>query len=227
MLAARFNRAGHEIVDHHTYVIASDGDLQEGVSSEAVLARRPPRPRPADRRSTTTTTSRSTGDTALAFSEDVRQALRGLRLARAEPGRGHRARRASSGAIEDGARASTDRPSLIIVRTHIGYGSPEQAGHRTARTARRSARRRSGSPRRPTAGRADEPFYVPDEALAHFREASSAARSSQAEWERALRRPTAADAPRRGAPSSSACIAGRLPDGWDADVPTFEPGRRR
>ena len=47
MLAARFNRDGHEIVDHYTYVIASDGDLQEGIASEAVLARRPPRPRQA------------------------------------------------------------------------------------------------------------------------------------------------------------------------------------
>ena len=49
MLAARFNRPGHEIVDHHTYVIASDGDLEEGIASEAVVAGRPPRPRPPDR----------------------------------------------------------------------------------------------------------------------------------------------------------------------------------
>ena len=109
MLAARFNRAGHELIDHHTYAIASDGDMQEGVASEACslaghlglgklivfyddnhiqLA----------------------GETAMAFTEDVGQALRGLRLARAGPGRGPRARRRSRAAIEAGEARSPTGP---------------------------------------------------------------------------------------------------------------------
>ena len=90
MLAARFNTDGHEIVDHFTYAIASDGDMQEGVASEASSL--------AGHLGLGRLTVfyddnkiQLAGETKMAFSEDVGEALRGLRLARAEPGRGHRA----------------------------------------------------------------------------------------------------------------------------------------
>ena len=90
MLAARFNRPGHEIVDHYTYTIASDGDMQEGMSAEAALARRPPRPRPADRLLRRQPHLDRGRHRALVL-RGRGQALRGLRLARPEPGRGPRA----------------------------------------------------------------------------------------------------------------------------------------
>ena len=89
MLAARFNRPGHDLIDHRTFAIASDGDMQEGVASEACSL--------AGHLGLGKLTAfydnnhiQLAGETAMAFSEDVREALRGLRLARAGPRRGHR-----------------------------------------------------------------------------------------------------------------------------------------
>ena len=97
MLAARFNRQGHEIVDHYTYVIASDGDLQEGIASEACsLAGHLGLGRLIAFYDDNHISIE--GDTALVVLRGRRQALRGLRLARAEPRRGHRARPHRGGA---------------------------------------------------------------------------------------------------------------------------------
>ena len=142
MLAARFNRDGHELIDHHTYTIASDGDMQEGVASEA---------------------SSLAGHLGLgrliAFYDDNhiqlagddrdgvlrgrRQALRGLRLARPEPGRGPRRSTASS-APSSAAKAADGQ----AVADHPAHAHRLRA-RRTSRTprrrtARRWARTRSG-----------------------------------------------------------------------------------
>ena len=119
---------GHEIVDHRTFVIASDGDLEEGISGRGVLARRPPRPRPPDR-VLRRQPHLDRGRHRARVHRGRRQALRGLRLARPGPRRGHRRSTASSAALE-AAMAVEDRPSLIIFRTHIALRQPEQAGHR-------------------------------------------------------------------------------------------------
>ena len=122
--ARRALRPTARLVDHFTYVIASDGDLEEGIASEASLARRPPRPRPPDRL-LRRQPHLDRGRHRARLLRGRRQALRGLRLARAEPRRGPRARHASrrpSSAAQD----VTDRPSLIIVRTHIAPGSPNK-----------------------------------------------------------------------------------------------------
>ena len=88
MLAARFNRDGHEIVDHHTYAVASDGDMQEGISAEASLVCGTPGPRAADR-----LLRRQSHPACRAHVDGLQRgrgrALRGLPLARAGPGRGH------------------------------------------------------------------------------------------------------------------------------------------
>ena len=122
-LAARFNRPGHTIVDHYTYVLASDGDLEEGISSEAgseaghlrlgkliVLY--------ADNHITIE------GSTKLAFTEDrmARFAAFGWHVQRIEDSNNIDA---VAAAIE-AAREEKDRPSLIQVRTHIGFGSPNK-----------------------------------------------------------------------------------------------------
>ena len=137
MLAERFNRDGHEIVDHYTYVIASDGDLQEGVASEASSL--------AGHLGLGKLISfwddnhiSIEGDTALSFTEDVAVALRGLRLARPEPRRGHRPGPHRGGA---GQRPRRHRPAEHDRRPHAHRARlAEQAGH--ARRARRAARRR-------------------------------------------------------------------------------------
>ena len=95
MLAARFNRPGHEIVDHRTFVIASDGDLEEGISGEASLTGRTPRARPADL-VLRPESHLDRGRHEAFVHRGRRQALRGVRLARPGPRGGHRARQPAS-----------------------------------------------------------------------------------------------------------------------------------
>ena len=140
-LAAEFNRDGHDIVDHWTYVIASDGDLQEGIASEAASlaghlrlrqAHRPLRRQPHPAR-------RADVDGLVGGRPE---ALRGVRLARASGSR----TATTSSAIEAAITRprEDDRPSLIAVRTHIGFGSPNKQD--IAEGARLAARPGRGPP---------------------------------------------------------------------------------
>ena len=198
MLAARYNRAGHELIDHRTFVIASDGDMQEGVASEACSL--------AGHLGLGKLTVfydnnhiQLAGETEMAFSEDVAQALRGLRLARAGPGRGPGARARSRAAIDAAARGG-DRPSLIMLRTHIGYGSPNKQDSHAAH----------GSPLGEEEVRLtkeaygwdpDAHFLVPDEVRAHYRgDRGRARRRGRGRVERA-RRGLPRRAPRRSGTS--------------------------
>ena len=134
-----------------------------------LLAGRPPRARQARSPSTTTTTSSSPARPRWPSPRTCGEALRGLRLARPGPRRGHRRSSASSAAI-DGRRRG-DRPALADHAAHAHrLRLAQQAGHRRRRTARRSARRRCASPRRPTAGTRTPTSSCPDEVLEHFRE---------------------------------------------------------
>ena len=206
MLAERFNRPGHEIVDHRTYVIASDGDLQEGVASEACsLAGHLGLGRLICFYDDNHISIE--GDTALSFSEDVPHALRGLRLARAEPRRGPRPRQHRGRACR---RAQADeRPSLIVVRTHIAPGSPNKQD--TARRPRRAARR-GGDQAHQGGLRLPEPRAVlrprrGARALPRVRAARRAARGRVARALRGLPRRAPATRP----PSSSACSRASCP----------------
>ena len=139
-LAAEFNRDGHAIVDHRTYVIASDGDLQEGIASEAAEPRRPPAPRQARR------PLRRQRDPARRPDVDglVARTCSSASTPTAGTPSGSRTATTST-AIEaaiEAARAD-DRPSLIAVRTHIGYGSPNKQD--IAEGARLAARARTRS----------------------------------------------------------------------------------
>ena len=197
-LAAEFNRPGHDIVDHRTYVICRDGDLQEGVASEAgslaghlrlgklvVLY--------DDNR------IQLDGPTAWAFSEDVlaRFDAYGWHTQRVEDGNDV----AAIAAAIDAAKAD-DRPSIIAVRTHIGYGSPNKQDTQKAH----------GAPLGPDEVRLtkeaygwdpDRTFYVPDEAREAFRRAIDAGEDLVAEWESRLDR-LRGGAPRPRPPSSGA-----------------------
>src|ERR671935_1199787 len=163
MLAARFNRPGHEVVDHRTFVIASDGDMEEGVQSEAASL--------AGHLGVGSLVVfydnnhiSIEGDTALAFSEDVgaRYEAYGWHVQDLEEDIGlDRLERAARDALE-----VEDRPSLIVIRTHIAQGSPHKQdtagahGSPLGEEEVRLTKEVYGWP-------PDQHFYVPDEALAH------------------------------------------------------------
>ena len=215
MLAARFNRPGHEIVDHHTFVIASDGDLEEGISGEASsLAGHLGLGRLIsfyDRNHISIE-----GDTALAFTEDVaaRYDAYGWHVQDLEE---DIALDSLQGALEN-AIAVPDKPSLIVVRTHIAQGSPHKQDSASAHGSPlgedevKLTKEVYGWPTEP-------PFLVPDEALSHFRECIERGTSAHAEWQArfeayAQEHPLLAEELER-------LHRRELPVGWDDEVPSF------
>jgi len=214
-LAAQFNRDGFPMVDHYTYALVSDGDLMEGVASEAaslagtlglgklILL--------YDDNHVTIE-----GPTDLAFTED--------RVKRFEAYHWH------TDVVDNGedlavleqairrAQAETERPSFIAVRTHIGYGSPKQDQAVV-----------HGEPLGPEAMAAtrtffkwpEEPFHLPGGVLDHFREALEVGKKHQEEWQQRLA------AYEKAYPDLAARlkaqIHGELPASWDDGLPTFLP----
>ncbi len=216
-LAAEVNRRGHEIIDHRTYVLCSDGDLQEGVASEACSLAGHLRLGKLialydDNR------IQLDGPTAWAFSEDVlgRFAAYGWHTLRVEDGNDVEA---ISAAIE--AAKGDDRPSIIAVRTHIGFGSPNKHDSQKAHGAplgveevRLTKEAYGWDP--------DRSFFVPEEAGELFRAAVGAGRDRVAEWNARL------DAYASAFPAEAAelrrRLAGSLPSDWDAALPGYDPG---
>ncbi len=216
ILAAEFNRPGFELVDHHTYAIVSDGDLMEGISHEsASMAGHLGLGKLIYLYDDNHITIE--GDTALTFSEDIPQRFEayGWYVQAVD---GHE-RATVSDAIRR-AQAETERPSLIICRTHIGYGSPNKQD--TAKVhgeplgvdeVRRTKEALAWPP--------DAHFLIPDEVSAHFRTAVERGARAQGEWETLFERyetahpDLAAEWKRR--------MAGELPLGWEEALPSFAP----
>jgi len=215
-LAATFNRPGHAVVDHHTYVLASDGDMMEGISSEvASLAGTLRLGRLIVVYDANQVTLSATTD--LTFTEDV-----GARFEAC----GWHVQRIDGMAVDavDAALASAradDRPSLIVARTHIGYGSPKKQdtfgahGEPLGKDEVRATKRALGWPEEP-------PFHVPDEARAVFGAAVDRGAELEAEWQRRVDAHRAAD-PDAGQAFARA-QAGELPEGWQEHLPAFTPG---
>lgn len=217
LLAAQFNRPDFEIVDHYTYGIVSDGDLMEGISHEAAsLAGHLGLGKLIYLYDDNHITIE--GDTALAFSEDVRSRFEayGWHVLAVD---GHD-RAAVAQAIAE-ARAETSRPSLIICRTHIAYGSPNKQDSAKAHgeplgvdEVRRTKEALGWPP--------DAHFFIPDEVLAHFRTARPRGAQRQQQWEAMFSRyeqvypELAAEWKRR--------MAGTLPEHWEQALPRFQPG---
>jgi transketolase len=209
MLVERF---GEDVIGHFTYVIASDGDLEEGIASEASsLAGHLGLGRLIVFYDDNHISIE--GDTKLAFSEDVgkRYEAYGWQVQNLHE---DLALDTMEAAV-DAAKAETGRPSLIILRTHIAQGSPNKQDTHGAH----------GSPLGEEEIRltkqaydwpSEEPFFIPDDALAHFREAVDRGREQYEAWERVFQ-----DAPGRG--ELERILARKLPDGWDADVPRKGP----
>ncbi|MFN2571502.1 MAG: transketolase [Gemmatimonadales bacterium] len=214
-LAAAFNRPGHDIIDHRTYFIASDGDLMEGISHEAAsLAGHLKLGKLIgfydDNRITID------GSTDLAFSDDTSKRFEsyGWHVQRVADGNDLQALDA---AIAQAERVA-DRPSLIIVRTHIAWGSPHKQDTPEAHGAPlgadeiKATKQNLGWP-------SVEPFYVPEEALERWRQAKTRGARLEADWTkqwnayRAAHPALAAELERR--------LAGKLPEGWDAAIPVF------
>jgi len=213
-LAAEFDRPGHDIVDHWTYALCSDGDLQEGITAEAAslaghlkLGKLVVLYDDND--------IQLDGPTSMAWSEDV--------LARFDA-YGWQTQRVTDGndpveieAAIEAARAD-DRPSLISVRTVIGFGSPNKAGTSKAHGAPlgadevRLAKEAYGLD-------PDATFDVSPEVLNHFRMAADDGEERVAAWEKRL---TAyGEAYPEEAAELRRRIEGQLPQGWDAELPVY------
>ena len=214
-LAARFNRDGHEVVDHRTWFIAGDGDLMEGVSHEAASFAGHFRLGKLvgfydDNRITIE------GATDLTYGDDARRRFEsyGWHVERVDDGNDL----AAIDAAIERAKAETGRPSLIIVRTVIGYGSPNRAGTSKAHGEPlgaeevRLTKERLGWP-------TQEPFYVPDEALARWRAVQPAGAALHRAWRERM------DAYRHAHPDLAReferRLRGELPDGWERAIPAF------
>ncbi|MDQ6804511.1 MAG: transketolase [Actinomycetota bacterium] len=215
MLAARFNRPDHEIVDHHTFVIASDGDMEEGISGEASsFAGHLGLGRLIgfyDRNHISIE-----GDTAITFTEDTAERFQGY---------GWHVQDLEEDIALDLLEAALrtameveDRPSLIIVRTHIGYGSPHKQDTAAAHGSPlgeeeiKLTKEAYGWP-------SLEPFYVPPEALEHFRGCVEKGAEEQAQWKThwsSYREHYSAPAE-----EFERLVRRQLPAGWDAEVPNF------
>ncbi len=217
-LAARFNREGYPLVDHYTYVLASDGDIMEGVASEAcslaghlglgkliVLY--------DDNRISLA------GSTDLAFTEDTGKRFESYGWHVQHVGDGNDT--AAIDAAITAAKAESAKPSLILVHTIIGYGAPHKQGTFEAH----------GSPLGPketeetkkALGWPGEPFFVPDEALNVFRQTLARGKQQEGQWLNLKSRyeaafPEAADEYKRR-------IADILPDGWEQGLSAFAPGK--
>ncbi len=214
-LAARFNRPGHEVVNHFTYAFCSDGDLMEGISHEVAEIAGHQRLGKLiwvfDDNEITIE-----GGTDLASSTDQLRRFEGYgwHVQKVEDGNDlealDRALRA--------ARAETERPSLIALRTVIGYGSPNKAGSEEAHGAPlgvdeiRLTKERLGYP-------SQEPFWVADEARAEWEQARDTGAALEAQWNERM------VAYREAFPEEAAefgrFLVGELPDGWEASLPDF------
>jgi transketolase len=220
MLAARFNQPGHEIVDHHTFVIASDGDIQEGVASEASSI--------AGHLGLgklivfyDANHIQLASEVALVMSEDVQARYDAYGWHTLDVGEDMSVDGLEAATRE--AMAVTDRPSLVITHSHIGYGSPHKQdtikahGSALGEDEVRLTKEVYGwDP--------DKHFYVPDDALAHWRERAAARAEAQAEWDQRF------EAYKVAAPEQAKLLemidTYELPTGWDADLISFDPAEK-
>lgn len=213
-LAKVYNRPGHEIIDHYTYAIVTDGDLMEGVASEAASLAGHLKLGKLIYLYDDNHISIE-GSTDIAFTEDRAKRFEayGWHVQIVEDG-------LSVDAIDDAIKMAKHdpRPSIIMVRTIIGYGLPTRAGTSKAHgepagdVELDGAKDKLGWPKEPR-------FYVPEDALAFFRQAVDWGVDWEQVWQESMKSyqkefpDLAAELSRR--------LAGELPAHWDADLPQF------
>jgi len=213
-LAATFNRNGQNIVDHHTYFICSDGDLMEGISHEAASFAGHFKLGKLigfydDNHITID------GSTDLTFTDDTSKRFEAY---------GWQVLHISDvndldqieGAIAE-AQADTERPTLIVTRTHIGYGSPRQDSAKAHGEALgienvEITKKNYGWP-------STEPFFVPPDALAHWRKTKEKGLTAHNKWNDDWKAYAAANA--ADAKELDRRLAGKRPEGWEKKIPNF------
>ena len=216
-LAARYNRPGFAIVDHFTYGIVSDGDLMEGVAAEAAsLAGHLKLGKLVYLYDNNHISLAAATD--LTFTEDCAKRFEayGWHTQTVEDGNDLEAIDRALSA----AHGETGRPSLVLVRTHIGYGSPgkqdtfEAHGSPLGTEEVKRTKQKLGWPVEP-------PFFVPQEALARFRESVSRGEKAETEWKEKFSAYTQKfpDLARE----FEETMRGKLPKGWDGGIPDFPP----
>ncbi len=214
-LAARYNRASFDIINHFTYGIVSDGDLMEGVASEAASLAGHLKLGKLIYLYDDNCVTLSAG-TDITFTEDRGRRFESYGWHTQSVGDGN-----DLAAIDQAlhaARAETGRPSLILVRTHLGYGSPnkqdsfEAHGSPLGEDEVRLTKRNLGWPAEPA-------FFIPDQALAYFRQAVERGAQAETAWNGQF------SAYARAFPDLAAELeqirGGGLPANWDADIPVF------
>jgi transketolase len=216
-LAARYNRPGHKIVDHYTYAICGDGDLMEGISQEAAsLAGHLHLGKLIylyDQNHISLA-----GATEIDFTEDVAKRFQAS---------GWHTRVAIDGndtqdlacAIRE-AQAEDQRPSLILARTHIGYGSPHKQDNFSAHgdplgeEELQATKKALGWP-------SMEKFYLPPDAVESFRLAIPLGAQLEEQWRKGM------DTYKQAFPEEAAefesIVSGKLPQNWDFDLPIWKP----
>ena len=216
-LAASFNKPGHNLVDHYTYVIMGDGCHQEGISGEAaslaghlglgkLIALYDDNHITID------------GDTAVSFTEDVLKRYEAYGWHVQHVADGNHDVAGIQRAIE-AAKAVTDKPSMIKITTTIGYGSPNKANTAGVHGAALGAEE-AALTRKALDWNYGE-FEVPAEAYGQWRQAIERGAAAESAWNASL------EAYRAAYPNEAAeferRLRGELPQGWDAGLPSFTP----
>ncbi|MEO7985727.1 MAG: transketolase [Gemmatimonadales bacterium] len=217
LLADRFNRPGHQIVDHRTWVFASDGDLMEGVASEAASIAGHLR---LGKLTLIYDDNHITidGDTALSFSENVQGRFEayGWHVVRVADGNDL----AAISAALDASIRETARPTLIVLRTHIADPAPTKRGTAEAHGAPlgaeeiRKTKEIMGWPVEPR-------FFVPDDAREHWRASVERGASLEAAWRQRFADYSAAHP--ETAAELERWLSGRLPEGWERALAGLGP----
>ena len=208
-LAGQYNRPGHEIIDHHTYAIVSDGDLQEGIASEAA--------------SMAGTLGLGKlimlyddndisieGDTDITFRENVVERFQAYGWHVIGPIEGMDVENVATALAA--AKAETGKPSIIVCRTVIGYGSPNKAGKGSAH-GDPLGEEEVGLTKEALGWAAQDAFSVPAEAGAHLGQATERGKAKQAEWNAAFSEYR--EAFPEDAQQLDDALRGKLPSGWE------------
>ncbi len=219
-LAATYNKPGHAIVDHYTFTICGDGDLMEGITQEAASLAGHLHLGKLIALYDDNHISLA-GATSLSFTEDVatRFEAYGWHTRLVEDGNDTAA---IAAAIEE-AKREADRPTLILVKTHIGYGSPKKQdnfsshGSPLGEEELLATKKALGWP-------STEKFYLPEEAVNVFREAIGKGAKAEAEWQKRF------DAYKAAFPAEASqlemSLADKLPPDWAADLPKWQTSRQ-
>jgi transketolase len=217
-LAANFNKDGYEIFNHYTYGIVSDGDLMEGVAAEAASLGGHLKLGKLIYLYDQNHISLA-GATELTYTEDVAMRFDSYGWHTRTVVDGNDTEEIAAAIRE--AQAETERPSLILVRTHIGFGSPHKQdsfhahGSPLGEEEVAATKKNLGWP-------TTDYFFLPDDALAHFRQQVPKGEAEEKAWSERM------DGYRQAFPEDAAklerMLAGKLPEGWNADLPKWNAG---